>query len=140
MRAPGIVQGIISACENEMMRDYSEIIAGSGGCHTTFFVVSDQKHTIPPFPSCPSCAFSLHLWPVHLLHACFNAVVLRIACENTSCKPPISPSGPFCTHTLCYPTLATFIARQRQRLNSGAVLSRAVALHCRCCNPIMLTS
>ena len=31
---PGIVQWIISACENEMMRDYSEIIAGSGYlCH-----------------------------------------------------------------------------------------------------------
>ena len=41
----------------------------------------------PGHPSCPSCAFSLHSWPVHLPHACFDAVVLHIVCENTFVSP-----------------------------------------------------
>ena len=112
MSAPGIVQWIISACENEMMRDYSEIIAGSGVSMPPF----SWYHTTTKVPqaSFPSSAhaLSLHSWPVHLPHACFDAVVLRIVCENTPYKHPISPSELFCTHTLCYHTLADFIALQ----------------------------
>ena len=54
MRAPGIVQWIISACENEIVQDcygnYSEIIAGSGDAIPPFLWYWAKSTQSRPFP------------------------------------------------------------------------------------------
>ena len=100
----GIVQWIISTCENEIMRDCCRIILrllrDQGMPYHLFCGIGPQPKCHRILPS-PQHSQFRHQQPVHLPHACFDAIPLCIVCENAI----VSPYKPFRDILHVYPML-----------------------------------